>query len=64
MSIVNYLTAAGGTVNAGSAAAMWIALVVCIILSGIFSATETAYSTASKVRLTTMSDDGDKKAAA
>lgn len=63
MSIVNYLTAAESTVNTGSAAAMWIALVVCIIFSGLFSATETSYSTASKVRLTTMADDGDKKAA-
>lgn len=43
-------------------AIMWLALVLCIVLSGLFSAMETAYSTASKVRLTTMSDEGDKKA--
>lgn len=54
----NALLSASTTVTA----IMWLALVLCIVLSGIFSATETAYSTASKVRLTTMSDEGDKKA--
>ena len=54
----NALLSASTTVTA----IMWIALVLCIVLSGLFSAMETAYSTASKVRLTTMSDEGDKKA--
>lgn len=54
----NALLSASTTV----AAIMWLALVLCIVLSGLFSAMETAYSTASKVRLTTMSDEGDKKA--
>lgn len=63
MGNLKILTAAAGTsFSGGAAAAMWISLVVCIILSGLFSATETAYSTASKVRLSTMADDGDKKA--
>ena len=54
----NALLSASTTVTA----IMWLALILCIVLSGIFSATETAYSTASKVRLTTMSDEDDKKA--
>lgn len=54
----NALLSASTTVTA----IMWLALVLCIVLSGLFSAMETAYSTASKVRLTTMSDEGDKKA--
>lgn len=54
----NALLSASTTVTA----IMWLALVLCIVLSGFFSAMETAYSTASKVRLTTMSDEGDKKA--
>lgn len=54
----NALLSAPTTVTA----IMWLALVLCIVLSGLFSAMETAYSTASKVRLTTMSDEGDKKA--
>lgn len=58
MNNLNALLSASTTVTA----IMWLALVLCIVLSGIFSATETAYSTASKVRLTTMSDEGDKKA--
>ena len=58
MNNLNALLSASTTVTA----IMWLALVLCIVLSGLFSATETAYSTASKVRLTTMSDEGDKKA--
>ncbi len=54
----NALLSASTTVTA----IMWLALVLCLVLSGLFSATETAYSTVSKVRLTTMSDEGDKKA--
>lgn len=37
-------------------------IIFLIVMSGLFSATETAYSTASKIRLTNMSDDGNKKA--
>lgn len=40
-----------------------ISIIVLIFLSGLFSATETAYSTASKIRLTNMAEDGNKKAA-
>ncbi|MGN1094276.1 MAG: CNNM domain-containing protein, partial [Candidatus Neoclostridium sp.] len=61
MIITNAFTIA--SVGPTAQAFMWLALIVCFILSGIFSATETAYSTASKVRLTTMADEGDKKAA-
>jgi len=35
----------------GSDIALWIVLVVCIILSGLFSATETAYTSYSEVRM-------------
>lgn len=56
------ISAAASELSATAQAVMWLALVVCIVLSGVFSATETAYSTASKVRLTTMADEGDKKA--
>ena len=65
MIITNAFTIASASVPLGSTAQafMWLALIVCFILSAVFSATETAYSTASKVRLTTMADEGDKKAA-
>ena len=39
-----------------------VALIVMIILSGMFSASETAFSTAQKARLQAMSDDGQKGA--
>lgn len=65
MIITNAFTIASASVPLESTAQafMWLALIVCFILSAVFSATETAYSTASKVRLTTMADEGDKKAA-
>lgn len=37
-------------VNGGNVA-LWIVLVICIVLSGIFSATETAYTSFSEVRM-------------
>lgn len=39
-----------------------LVIIVLIILSGIFSASETAFSTAQKARLTAMADDGKKQA--
>ena len=39
-----------------------VGLIIMIILSGFFSASETAFSTAQKARLQAMSDDGKKKA--
>ena len=39
-----------------------VALIVMIILSGMFSASETAFSTAQKARLQAMADDGEKRA--
>ncbi len=39
-----------------------IAIVVCILFSGLFSATETAYSSSSKIRLKNMANDGNKQA--
>ena len=39
-----------------------IALVVLILMSAYFSATETAFSTMSKIRLKNMASDGNKKA--
>ena len=40
-----------------------IAMVVCLVLSSYFSATETAFSSLNKTRLKVLADDGDKKAA-
>lgn len=41
-----------------------IAVVVLLIFSALFSATETAFSCASKIRLKTMASDGDHRASA
>ena len=38
---------------------LWIALILCIALSAFFSATETAFSAASRVKLKTI--EGDQK---
>ncbi len=38
-------------------------IVVCVIMSAYFSATETAFSTFNKIRLKTMAEKGNKKAA-
>ncbi len=40
-----------------------IIIIVCFILSGYFSATETAFTTINKIRLKAKAEDGDKKAA-
>ena len=40
-----------------------IALIVLVILSGFFSATETAYSCANRIKLRSLSANGNKKAA-
>lgn len=42
---------------------MIIVLVIFVILSGFFSASETAFSSASEIRLKSMEQDGNKKAA-
>jgi Mg2+/Co2+ transporter CorB len=39
------------------------ALALCVALSAFFSASETAYAAANRVRLKTMAQDGDRKAA-
>lgn len=39
-----------------------IIIVICFILSGYFSATETAFTTVNKIRLKAKAEDGDKKA--
>lgn len=39
-----------------------IIIVICIIMSGYFSASETAFSTSNKIRLKTMEEAGHKKA--
>ena len=39
-----------------------IAMVICLILSAYFSATETSFSSLSKTRVKVLADDGDKKA--
>ena len=44
------------------AVAAWIALVFLIILSAFFSASETAYTSLSKIRLKNLVNDGNKKA--
>ncbi len=40
-----------------------IVFVVCVVLSAYFSASETAFSTANRIRLKSMAQDGNKKAA-
>ncbi|MBE6592136.1 MAG: HlyC/CorC family transporter [Ruminococcaceae bacterium] len=39
-----------------------VAIIICVILSAYFSATETAFSTLNKTRLKAMAEKGDKKA--
>lgn len=40
-----------------------VIIIVCFILSGYFSATETAFTSINKIRLKAKAEDGDKKAA-
>ena len=40
-----------------------IIILVCIILSGYFSATETAFSTFNRIRMKNMAEKGNKRAA-
>ena len=40
-----------------------IILIILLLLSAFFSSAETALTTVSKIRLKTMADDGDKRAA-
>lgn len=40
-----------------------ITILFCVLMSAYFSATETAFSTINKIRLKTMAEDGNKKAA-
>ena len=41
-----------------------VALVLLVIVSAYFSATETAFSSLNKIRLRNMADDGNRKAEA
>ncbi len=41
-----------------------IIIIVCIIFSAFFSASETAYTLVNKIKLKTQVDDGDKRAKA
>lgn len=49
-------------VNASSATALIVALIALILLSAFFSATETAYTSASRIRLKNMEGNGSKRA--
>lgn len=40
-----------------------VIIIFCVIMSAYFSATETAFSTVNKIRLKTMAEDGNKRAA-
>ena len=40
-----------------------VTILFCVIMSAYFSATETAFSSVNKIRLKTMAEDGNKKAA-
>ena len=40
-----------------------VAMVILVILSGFFSASETAYSSLNQIRLKSRADSGDQKAA-
>ena len=44
---------------------IWLLVVIfmCIMMSAYFSATETAFLSINKIRLKTMADDGNKRAA-
>ena len=42
---------------------MLVVIVFCVIMSAYFSATETAFSTFNRIRVKTMAEKGDKKAA-
>ncbi|MCQ2610191.1 MAG: hemolysin family protein [Treponema sp.] len=48
----------------GGSAALLISLIVLIFLSGFFSATETAYSCANRIKLRTLAGNGNKRAQA
>lgn len=37
-------------------------MIICIVLSAFFSATETAFSSSNRIKLLSLADDGDKKA--
>ena len=39
-----------------------VIIVICIILSGFFSATETAYSSLNRIRIKNMAEKGNKRA--
>ena len=46
----------------GSTTVMLIIIILCVILSGYFSATETAFSSINRVRLKNQAEKGDKRA--
>ena len=39
-----------------------IAMVVCVVFSGYFSATETAFTSLNRIRMKNMANDGNKRA--
>lgn len=47
----------------GSNGVMLLIIIICIILSGYFSATETAFSAINRVRIRNQAEKGDKRAA-
>ena len=41
---------------------LWLGVIVCLVLSGCFSATESALSLVSRIRVKTWADEGNKRA--
>lgn len=57
------LTASANTSSGSSfPVGIFIALIVLVLLSGFFSATETAYTSANKIKLRTLAGNGNKRA--
>lgn len=47
----------------GSNGVMLLIIIICVILSGYFSATETAFSAINRVRIRNQAEKGNKRAA-
>ena len=47
----------------GHSISLLVIIAICVIMSAYFSATETAFSSLNKIRLKTMAEDGNKRAA-
>ena len=41
---------------------MIVIIIICIVLSALFSSSETAFASVNKIRLKSMADQGDKRA--